>query len=77
LLSSAVGEVSTGIDSKHQATAARSILGQCVLCLFAGAESSETTFEIDDEACEILAGQITQLAMGTLKRLGHTRGGGK
>jgi TetR/AcrR family transcriptional regulator, regulator of cefoperazone and chloramphenicol sensitivity len=77
MLRSAVGEVSTGIDSRHQATAARSILSQCVLCLFAGAESVETTFEVDPEACEILATQITQLAMGSLRRIKRASGEGK
>ena len=77
MLTSAVGELSQGIDSQRQATAARTILSQCVLCLFAGAETGEKSFEIDEEACEILATQITQLAMGSLKRLGRTPGEGK
>jgi len=77
LLSSAVGAIATEIDAEARKAAARTILGQCVLCLFAGSESSATTFEIDPEACEILATQITQLALGTLKRLGRTSGGGK
>jgi TetR/AcrR family transcriptional regulator, regulator of cefoperazone and chloramphenicol sensitivity len=74
LLTSAVDAIATNIDSERRKKAARSILGQCVLCLFAGAETTETTFVIDDEACEVLATQITQLALGTLKRLGRISG---
>jgi TetR/AcrR family transcriptional regulator, regulator of cefoperazone and chloramphenicol sensitivity len=77
LLGSAVQAVSSDIDSEHRKAAARTILGQCVLCLFAGAETHESTFEIDGEACEILATQITQLALGSLKRLKRTSGDGK
>jgi TetR/AcrR family transcriptional regulator, regulator of cefoperazone and chloramphenicol sensitivity len=77
LLSAAVEAISRDIDAEQRKTAARVILGQCVLCLFAGAESAETTFEIDAEACEILATQITQLALGSLTRIGRASGGGK
>jgi TetR/AcrR family transcriptional regulator, regulator of cefoperazone and chloramphenicol sensitivity len=79
LLSSAVGEVATGIDAKDRKFAARSILSQCVLCLFAGtaSEGGTSTFEIDPEACEVLASQISHLAMGSLKRIKRASGEGK
>jgi len=79
MLTSAVGEIDTGIDPDLRESAARSILSQCVLCLFAGAtvESGRSTFEMDSEAAEILARQIALLAVGTVKRLGRTPGGGK
>ena len=71
MLRSAVGEVTSDIDSEAQKAAAREILGKCALCLFAGATvdgSGEATFEIDADACEILATQISLLAVGALKR---------
>jgi len=70
LLGSAVHAIDAGIDSKREKSAARAILAQCVLGLF-GASASEgggRRFELDAEACEILATQISKLAIGSLKR---------
>jgi TetR/AcrR family transcriptional regulator, regulator of cefoperazone and chloramphenicol sensitivity len=71
LLSWAVGQFTTGVDSKRQRAAAHTILAQCVLGLFAStrSESGESTFEADPDACEIIATQISKLAMSSLKRL--------
>jgi AcrR family transcriptional regulator len=79
LLRSAIGDSSPEVDPGDLRSAAQTILAQCVLCLFAGSSigNEESAFEIDAEACEILASQITQLAQGTLKRLRRTPGGGK
>src|SRR5579862_8117224 len=79
LLRSAVGERNPERDPEHLKAAARTILSQCVLCLFAGSSigTQSTTFSIEDEACEILASQIAQLAQGALKRLPQGTGGGK
>lgn len=79
LLRSAIGDATADTDPEHLASAARAILAQCVLCLFAGSSmaGAASEFEIDAESCEILATQIAQLAQGSLKRMRRTPGGGK
>jgi AcrR family transcriptional regulator len=80
LLRFAIGDVAPlGIDAEQLRGAARAILAQCVLCLFAGSSMAggETAFAIDDEACQLLATQISGLAQGSLKRLGYGCKGNK
>jgi len=79
LLGLAVHEIDAGIDSKRQESAARAILAQCVLGLFAGSasEGGATRFEMDEEACEILATQISKFAIGSLKRVKRAPEGGQ
>lgn len=79
LLRSVIGDNLADTDPEQLRFAVRTILTQCVLCLFAGSSigSAESSFEIDPEACEILASQIAQLAQGSLNRLRGATGGRK
>jgi len=78
LLRAAVGHAAGDADPEQLRTAARSILAQCALSLFAGARAGHgAVFEVDEESCEILATQIAQLARSSIRRLKHGPGGGK